>query len=275
MSQRKEQPKETKRGKYRQLNGKVPPDFLIDFYDAWLRCDAPGKIAESLNISSANVMLQWIERYPELKMAKEMALNRRGGTQTFSGYIFKHLSKEAQAVWKEIQFWEESSSYENIETILSGQSKRIRQELFIHALVSSSFDVSEALRMVAIPRAAFIHWRDNDLEFRQLVEEIQWHKKNFFEHALMDLVEARHPSAVLFVNRTVNADRGYTEKVEVHHSGSVGELNFEDLDLDLETRKKVLEAMRRKKQQQTLDVPANVVPVHEDAQLEDANEALG
>ncbi len=244
----------------RKLNGKPSLEFILDFYDAWLRTDNMGKVCEALQISSSNVMCAWLKRYPELKKAKEMADKRRGTTDTFSGYIFKHLSKEAQAIWEQVKFWDESSAYEKIETVLGGQTKRIRQELFIHALVSSSFDVSEALRMVAVPRKTYDHWRYSDLEFRQLVEEIQWHKKNFFEHALIDLVESRHPAAVLFVNRTVNSDRGYSEKLEVQHSGAIAHVDFtiDELPLDVETKRKILEAIRTKKQQTALEVESTV-----------------
>jgi hypothetical protein len=236
-------------------------EFVLDFYDAWLRSDDPGKVAAALHAKNTGTVLNWMERHEELQLAKRLADSRRGTRETFTGYIFKHLSREARTVWEEIQFWDEASSYDKIEAVLTGQTKRIRQELFIHALVSTNFDISEALRMVAMSRTTFNHWRDNDLEFRQLVEEIQWHKKNFFEHALMDLVEQRHPSAVLFVNRTINADRGYSEKLEVQHSGSIaaGEFNIEELDLDLDTRRKILEAMRRKKQA-VQDVQAVVTP---------------
>lgn len=255
----------------RKLNGKPSLEFILDWYDAWLRTDNMGKVVEALNISSSNVLCAWMKRYPELKKAKELAESRRGSRDTFSGYIFKHLSKDAQGVWDQIKFWDECKSFEKIEVILSGKTKRIRQELFIHALVSSSFDVSEALRMVAITRETFEHWRESDLEFRQLVEEIQWHKKNFFEHALMDLVELRHPSAVMFVNRTINADRGYSEKLEVNHSGSVQQdISIDDLDLDIETRKKILEALRIKRA--IRDVQASVKHVNP-AQLSDAQAA--
>lgn len=248
-----------------RLNGKPKLDFILDFYDAWLRSDDPGKVATALNISSTTVMNAWIAKHPELRQAKELADSRRGSRDTFSGYIFKHLSSEAQKIWEQIKFWDDASAYDKIETVLNGQTKRIRQELFIHALVSSNFDISEALRMCSMARSTFNHWRDTDLEFRQLVEEIQWHKKNFFERALMDLVETRHPSAVMFVNRTINADRGYTEKMEVQHSGYLGGgIRFEELDLDLDTKKKVLEAIRRKKE---VVVDAEIVTP---AQLTDA-----
>jgi hypothetical protein len=140
---------------------------------------------------------------------------------------------------------------ETIEKIFSGKAVQLRQQLFIHALCHTGFDLSKACRMVGINRMLIEQWR-RDAEFLQLLEEVQFHKKNFFEKALIGLVAEGHPGAVVFVNRTLNADRGYSEKLEVNHSGSVGNQSFalDDLDLDLETRKKILLAIRKRNQKQ-------------------------
>jgi Zn ribbon nucleic-acid-binding protein len=175
--------------------------------------------------------------------------------------VFGHLSKEAQKVWDEIQFWGENKvSSEKVEGVLVGQQKRLRQELFIHALVRQNFDLSSACAMVHLSASTIARWKYTDLEFRQLVEEIEWHKKNFFERALVDLVEERNPAVVIFANRTKNADRGYNEKVSVEHSGrvDVGLIDIDSLDLDLETRRKILTAMERHQQTSTRQEPIDV-----------------
>jgi hypothetical protein len=229
--------------------GGVPPLlFILNWYDAWLRCDEIKKVVASLELPS-DKMTMWMS-YPELKLAKELADSRRGDRSTFSGYVYKQLSKEARVVWERCQFFSNcEGGYEKVERILRGQNKRIRQELFLHALISSNFDISEAMSMVALDRGTFEDWKNSDFEFRQLVAEIQVHKKNFFEHALVDLIEQRNPAAVIFANRTVNADRGYGEKVEMNHTGSVG-IDIDQLDLDIDTKRKILEAMRRKREGQ-------------------------
>lgn len=229
--------------------GGITPKLLLDYYDAWLRSNDPNIVAAALG-TVRQVIHDWPAKHPELAMAKKLAEERRGDRSTFQGYIFKRLSKEAQKVWEDISFWSEQSAYEKIEQIFSGHTKKLRQELFVHALVSSNFDMSTALHMVGLPYQTVKSWKDTDLAFTQLLEEITWHKKNFFETALLDLVEARHPSAVIFVNETINKDRGYSRKIEVEHSGAIdtGGINLADLDLDIQTRQKILEAIRRKKQ---------------------------
>jgi len=233
--------------------------FILDWYDAWLRDPEPAKVAAALEISSA-VLQKRLEAHPELKEAKELAETRRGHRETFSGYVYQQLSPACRKLWDQLQFWNDSdNAYEKIEHILSGQTKQLRQELWLHALVTSNFNLSTACRMVAVSRNCLEEWR-KDLAFRQLVEEIQWHKKNFFENALLDLVEQRHPAAVLFVNRTINSDRGYTEKVQVEHSGQVGMgFSLEELDLPLATRQEILAAIRRHKEREAnppIDVEA-------------------
>jgi len=222
--------------------------FILDWYDAWLRETNPVKVAAALEIDS-QVLHKRLAAYPELKEAKELADSRRAKQETFAGYVYQQLSPPSRAIWDQLQFWNESEgAYEKIESILSGQAKEMRQELFVHAMVTSNFNLSAACRMVGVSRLMLDGWK-KDLAFRQMIEEIQWHKKNFFEHALMDLVDQRNPGAVMFVNRTINADRGYAEKLAVEHSGQVNTgFSLDELDLPLHTRKEILDAVRRKTQ---------------------------
>lgn len=219
---------------------------ILNFYDCALReGSSVQKLSEAMEIS-VSYMRHLLDK-PEYKLALQMAEKRRGQRDTLSGYVFSRLSKEAQAVWEKIQAYDQSSQHDLVDQLLDGHKTEIRQELFVHALVHSSFDASTACRMVRIPRTTLESWRQNDLHFRQLMEEIQWHKKNFFERSLIDLVEEHHPGAVLFVNRTVNADRGYTEKLELsqnNNGANNGAIDFDTLELDLDTRKKILDAIR-------------------------------
>lgn len=55
----------------------------------------------------------------------------------------------------------------------------------------------------------------------------------------------------MFVNRTLNSDRGYNEKIAIEHrhSGTVNHVftRAKDLNLNLEARKEILRAIREKK----------------------------
>lgn len=236
--------------KAKRIGEKPSLPQILDWYDIWLRESDEKKVAAALEIG-VNTVRERLAKHHSFQYAKELADKHRAGRNVFSGYIYDHLSPEAKTCWDALQFWLDPSNtnYEKINEILAGKTKRLKQELFIHALVSSNFDPSSACRMVGVPKEQLDHWSETDLDFRQLVEEIQWHKKNFFERSLTDLVEQRHPGATIFVNKTINADRGYGDKTIVEHMGQIdmqSNLRLEDLDLDIDTKRKILEAMRRK-----------------------------
>lgn len=232
----------------RPRNG-VSTRFLLDFYDACLREDCLKKVAACMEIGPRNLRIK-VENNKALQLAKQLAEERRGSRDTLADYVYGHLSDEAKGVWDKLQFWEENEkgvTRQVIEAVFIGKKKQVRQELFLHALVRSGYNASHACHMVGITRFTLNAWRQEE-DFRKLIDEIQWHKKNFFEHALMDLVEQRHPGAVIFVNRTVNQDRGYGERVQIDHSGLDREFSVADLDLPLEVRKQILDAIRKKRE---------------------------
>jgi DNA-binding MarR family transcriptional regulator len=217
--------------------------LILDVYDAFLREREEKKIAAALGTTQTSLS-QWLEKFPELQEARDLAITRRASTADFAGYIYKRLTPDARKVWEEIQFWAEgSNAQDKIKTILDGRATPLRQEIFIHALVSNSFNLSEACRIACVPRATVESWRKEDLAFQQLVEEIQFHKKNLFEGALVGLVEQGNPGAIMFVNRTVNSDRGYGEKTTVDHTGTIG-FRVDELQLDLDTRRKILDSIK-------------------------------
>lgn len=229
---------------------KPPLEVILELYDAFLRESQYTKIAEVLEID-VQTLMGWLQRYQEFRTARKMAEERRGNREGLADYIVGHLSPEARECYDKLQFWEgKEDMEEKIRYMLRDRPKRVRQELYLHALVRSNFDPSTALRMSGVSRVQVDDWVTYDPEFKALVKEIHWHKKNFFEKALLDLVEERHPGAVIFVNKTVNADRGYNERIDVHHSGSVGGggVDVDDLDLPLDIRKAIYQAVQRKKQ---------------------------
>jgi hypothetical protein len=235
----------------RIATGKRPSlEFILDFYDAFLREGTLRKVAVTLGVAR-HTLDNRLLRFSELRIAKERAEARRASTESLKEYVFGHLSKDAKAVWEEVQFWKDSdTANEKARAILDGKSKRLRQELFVHALATNNFDVSYACRTTGVTRNCLEHWKE-DPNFMALVEEIQWHKKNFFEKALLDLVQSGHPNAVIFANRTINRDRGYCEKIEIEHGGSIDlGWSIDQLELPLETRKQILEAIRLKEAKQ-------------------------
>jgi hypothetical protein len=235
--------------------------FILDFYDAFLRESDINKVSEALGIPSKNGTLHtWIKTNNHLKLAKELADERRGKNNTLANYILGNLSPKAQKIWKEIEFWIDNDEPFTTPKSMNNCSKELRQEIFLQALVRCSYNISKACLISGINRQTMELWQTSDPDFRELVQEIHRHKKDFFETALMDLVEQRYPGAVMFVNRTINADRGYSERLDINHTHTLGTgIDINQLDLDIDTRRKILEAIRVKKQKTN----GNVVDVEE------------
>ena len=232
--------------------------LLLDVYDAYLRDDDQKRVCEALNISG-KTLKKYFDKHPELAEARALAKERRASQRSMGDYILGRLSPEARKIWKEMQFWERNeSAYEKIEKILTGQTKELKQEIFLQALISTGYSVSDACVKSCVSRNTLEHWKNSDAAFRQLFEEVQMHKEDFYEKSLVSLVEMGVPSAVIFVNKTVNAKRGYREQVEIEHTGTTNvNFDFNQLNLPLEVKVAVLKAIRENKQQHLLPEAKN------------------
>lgn len=195
----------------------------------------------------------WCARRPALrdalKRGRAIASGSDGGKE-FREYVYDHLPENLQKLWDEINACEKlRNGVDRVRSLLERGGVHARQHLFLYALTQYGFNVSRAVQKVAISRKTYEDWVAHDPGFAELVDEIHWHKQNFFENAFLDLVSWRNPAAVIHGVKTQCRERGYNEKIEVEHSGSVelrNTVNLTDLDLDLETRKKILDALKRK-----------------------------
>ena len=209
------------------------------------------KIASALGVNKVT-FYRWKAEDPALADALERGRKRRapGDEQTFREYIFDHLSPELRDLWNEINRCEnEENGIERIEALLAQHGKYARQHLFIYALTQSMFNVSQSLRKLLISRKTYENWIANDPDFAELMDEIHWHKKNYFEARGMDRIAAGDTAVILHALKTQCRDRGWNEKIEIEHTGTVTNehaINILDLDLDVTTKKAVLEALRAK-----------------------------
>lgn len=235
-------------------------EFLIRVYNLARTGLKESKIAKALGISMTSFNI-WEVKKPAFKTALDMGRkeykNRDKKVYSFKDYVYDRLPDNLQKIWLAIDKIDTAKKGVNkIEAILARRGKNIRQHLFIYAWTASNFSVSQAMRKVNIGRAAFDDWKQ-DPEFAALVDEINWHKKNFFEDHLTKLVVSGDTSATIFVNKTLNKDRGYNEKIDVDMNLS-GELNqniksIDLMKLPLEARKEVLKSMRKQQEAEKQD----------------------
>lgn len=194
----------------------------------------------------------WIESRPAVKDAIERGRDGslvRGTGETFIDYVYNRLPPKLQKIWDKLSQWElEDNGSKKIEALLAQQGKRTRQHLFIHSMVASNFNPSEACRRAGISRETYEKWAADDPPFAKMLDELAWHRKNFVEGSLMDLVGRRSEAATIYANRTVNRDRGYDPKSQVEISGGLmnGHLDMNAvLDrLSVEAKREVLGAIR-------------------------------
>jgi hypothetical protein len=185
---------------------------------------------KALGVSRRLWHLWWTEKHPEIKEVIELAHSEGG--ETLVDYLFRRLSPEVRDVWARITMLEkEPNGIVKIEQILSDHGVGVRQQLFLHALMSSAYSPSWACAKVNIDKSTFRDWKDKDPRFAEMVNDVEWHKKNFFEECLVDLVASHDTAAVLFANKTVNRDRGFGQHVQHEVSGQVlhGVVDMSDL----------------------------------------------
>lgn len=211
------------------------------------------QIAQALGVKP-DTFRSWKMKRRALRDACQRGRKHNGtnGTNaTFRDYVYNRLPPNLQELWHKINACElEEYGPQRLDALFAEGGKRARQHLFIYAYVDSNFNMSNAMGKIGVSRRLFHVWCEQDADFAELIDELHWHKKNFFEAALIGRVVAGDTAAILHVNKTINADRGYSEKVRVEVTGAVehtvAALSFDDLDLPLDTRKQILAAMRAK-----------------------------
>jgi hypothetical protein len=217
------------------------------------------QIGRMLNVDRT-AFNRWKRLKPALREALEKARGTKDDPDTFLGYVHGHLSPAVRPLWQSImEIWGPKDSRKKgapdkcaaIEALLRHKSKKVRQHLFLHALVAHNFNVSEACRRLALSMQVVTKWAREDPEFADLIAEIDVHKKNYFEGALMKLVRAGDPKAIIFVNKTYNKDRGYGNTVKIDHGGIVQHQHtgvpLDQLNLSPEATRELLEAVRAAK----------------------------
>ena len=225
--------------------------MLVTIYRLAKQGLSDSKIAEAIG-ASRDIFKRLKAKRPAIAEALDMARSASDeeAAEDFKSYVFNHLPPELRSLWEDIERFEDENSVERVEALMKRQGLRARQHLFIYALTSSHFDMNLACKKLAMNQGTIKLWIKKDPTFGELLDDIHWHKKNFFEHALIKLVRRGDPSAVIFANKTANRDR-YNDKQEVVVSGTIEHkhvVKIRDLKLPLETRRLLLERLRENKQ---------------------------
>lgn len=240
-------------------------DFFARCYEYARAGLSDTKIAATIGVSIPTLR-KWKEERPALRNAinRGRRQHNSGEDSSFREYVYQRLAPDTQALWDEINSVDrEENGVLKIQRMMEQTGKLQRQQLYLFALTASNFNKSEALRKTCLPKRTVDFWSETDPTFAELVDEIHWHKKNFFEGALVNLVKEGDRLATIFANKTINRDRGYNDKQEIEVSGTVQHdhnhfISIEDLTLPLEVRQQILAAYREQKQERTIDVKPRI-----------------
>lgn len=179
---------------------------------------------------------------------------------TITDYVYGHLPHQLRGLWDRIEALSELSPTERDTTYaeLSSQPEAYRQILYVHALVQSRFDATAAMKRCGLSLRDYRRWCRECPDFEELVQEIQYHKGQFFENALLDQVQIGETQAILFANKSFNRDRGYGDKLDVTHdhgatAATTTTVDLSKLDLTPQIKRALLEAVQEQRQQDALE----------------------
>uniref|UniRef100_A0A6M3IWN1 Uncharacterized protein n=1 Tax=viral metagenome TaxID=1070528 RepID=A0A6M3IWN1_9ZZZZ len=239
-------------------NSKYQDEFLIRIYDMARQGKTDIEISKALNITRQTLRV-WTQDIDAVKDALEKGRTPLKNIQciSFRDYVYTRLSPELKELWDRLHLCEkEKNGILKIETLLKNAGVHARQHIFIYALIVNNFSVSAACRVANISRVTFHEWKKNK-DFTNLVDWLHECKKDFFEDALVNLVKTGDTAATIFANKTLNRDRGYDDKQRVEFSGDVkfshDKISLDDLDVDLETKKKLLTQIQKRKQAEHIE----------------------
>lgn len=214
-------PTQTKRPKRRVR--RYRPEDPVKIYDLLRAGMTLAAAAQALG-TRKEVVERWCGQSPELAYAVAAGREARAarGAESFREFIAGRLPDRLRAVYDELERADdEPNPIRRLELLMEDQGKRAKQRLFLHALFANNFNPSAARRMTGVTRRDLNTWKAGDPDFMEMAEEVMEAKKDFVEAALMQGVKAGDTAAVIFANKTLNADRGYDPKVRMELTGKV------------------------------------------------------
>lgn len=245
-------------------------EFLVRVYKlarSGLR-DKP--LARCLGVGG-KTFASWVASKPALADALEQGRDdggrqRLGGSsyQGFKRFAYDNLPPDARKLWNQLDRVYRLAPGRTREArraamraVLESQGKRMRQSLFLQALVASNFVMSIACRTVDLTPHAVRQWARKDRAFAELVAGIHQSKAAFFESALLGLVARHDSAATIWANKTYNRARGYgSQDQEAGESTSSGRrYGMDELDLPPEVLRIVLDKARERSRRLSLANP--------------------
>lgn len=237
-------------------------DFYVRCYKMALQGMTNIGMAQMLKVR-IETFNKWLKEKPALAVAIRDGRGKMKKTSsiTFRDFIFQTLPPRLRKLWKKIDRCSDSAnSYQRLQALFRKNGEDARKHLFLYALTSSSFNPSEACKKIGVSYHTLKTWIAKDTEFAELVDQIEVHKDNLFESALINKVMEGDTQAILFANRNRNKKRGYGDTVEVDVRGSIEHNHSVDiagLDLPPKILRIVYKAIEAK--EKNSEIPTGVL----------------
>lgn len=224
-------------------------EFYVRAYELAKQGMKDKQIADSFDVSISSFMY-WVENRPALKEALARGRKSGGGVADFKKFVVGRLDPEMREMFERMESDDPAINVEALEDARA-RGMRERQYMFFHAFIACNFVMTDAARKCGVEWDTVEVWSTRDRKFRKMMASLHQAKKDFFESALMDLVKARDPATVRFVNQSVNRDRGYGKSVEVNVTGALQVTNTISADdLTYEQKKELLQRLRERKREE-------------------------
>ena len=96
-----------------------------------------------------------------------------------------------------------------------------KQKQFIEAYEKNATNISRTCKSLGIDRMTYYRWREANATFKSQCDAIEEGMIDFAESMLYRQIKDGNTSAIIFFMKTKARKRGYAERVEVEHSGSI------------------------------------------------------
>lgn len=206
------------------------------------------QIARVLGVSSKQ-FAKWVEGKPALVKALAEGRDRikRLGVRAFMQHVTDRMPDDLKDLWEQLSSEDDGLRQRACSNVKEADVMH-QQHLFVSAFIAMNCSVARACQATGIKESTVAGWKA-DRRFRRLSQTIRDALGDFYEQAMIDLVHAREPSAVIHVARTYNADRGYGNRLQVDVNQQVEHRHGISVkDLSPDTIRAMLEESRRKKQ---------------------------
>ena len=102
-----------------------------------------------------------------------------------------------------------------------------KKTALLEALEKSLGVVTTACKQAGITRRTYYDWIAKDKAFKNAVDDIGNVALDFAESKLHSLIRDENPTAIIFYLKTKGKKRGYIERQEIAHDGSIESMLIE------------------------------------------------